>query len=147
MPSFDHYRTPNTLKLFFKNRPEEYSQTALIAYSSCSPYFLCFLKILKVCFLRLAVESVSSPVEPLSSSSGLFLEDSCGMRVLPFAPTAPGCPPPVGDGVSGSVELGLRERDDSDILLISPRLGEFSMPYIFFMSMGLSETGSAGLAS
>lgn len=38
-----------------------------------SPYFFCFLKILKVCFLRLAVESVSSPVEPLSSSRGLFL--------------------------------------------------------------------------
>lgn len=99
-----------------------------------------------MCFLRLAVESVSSPVEPLSSSSGLFLEDSCGIRVLPFAPMAPGCPP-VGDGVSGSVELGLRERDDSDRLLISPMLGDCSMPYTFFISMGLSGTGSVGLTS
>lgn len=111
--------------------------------SSYSPYFLCFLKILKVCFLRLAVESVSSPVEPLSSSSGLFLADSCGMRLLAFAPMAPGWPP-VGDGVSGSVELGLRERDDSDRLFISPVLGDFSMPYTFFMSMGLSGMDSTG---
>lgn len=140
----------NTKKLLppqRKTRPEEYSQTALIACSSCSPYFLCFLKILKVCFLRLAVESVSSPVDPLSSSSGLFLEDSCGMRVLPFAPMTPGCPPPVGDGVSGSVELGLSEREDSDRLFISPRLGDFSMPYTFFMSIGLSGMDSAGLTS
>ncbi|TNN72975.1 hypothetical protein EYF80_016765 [Liparis tanakae] len=100
-------------------------------------------QILKVCFLRLAVESVSSPVEPLSSSSGLFLEDSCGMRLLPFAP---GCPP-VGDGVSGSVELGLSERDDSDRLWISGRLGDCSVPYIFFMRMGLSWAGSGGPAS
>lgn len=69
-------------------------------------YFFCFLKILKVCFLRLATESVSSPVEPLSSSGGLFFEEVWGMR---FPAT------PVGDGVSGSVEFGLKEREDSDI--------------------------------
>lgn len=133
--------------MFSKSSPEEYSQTALSACSSCSPYFRCFLKILKVCFLRLAVESVSSPVEPLSSSSGLFLDDSCGMRVLLLAPTMPGCPPPVGEGVSGSVELGLSERDDSDRLFISPMLSDFSTPYTFFMSMGLSQMTSAGLTS
>lgn len=95
-----------------------------------------------MCFLRPAVESVSSPVEQLSSSRGLFLDESCGMRLEPFAPVAPGSPPD-GDGVSGSVELGLREREDSDRLLMSTKLGEFSMPYVFFISMGLSETSSA----
>lgn len=124
------------------DQTEGYSLTALIALSSCHSYFFCFLKILKVCFLRLPVESVSSPVEPLSSSRGLFLEDSCGMRLLPFAPITPICPP-VGDGVSRSVELGLKERDDSDRLLISPRLGDFSMWWISFMSIGLPETTSA----
>lgn len=73
-------------------------------------YFFCFLKILKVCFLRLAAESVSSPVEPLSSSGGLFFEEIWGMRFPAFTSISP-----VGDGVSGSVEFGLKEREDSDI--------------------------------
>lgn len=110
-------------------------------------YFRCFLKILKVCFLRLAVESVSSPVEPLSSSSGLFLDDSCGMRVAPLAGATPGCAAPVGDGVSGSVELGLSERDDSERLFMSPMLGDVSTPCTLFMRMGLSHSSSEGLSS
>lgn len=90
--------------------------------------------------------STSSPVRLLSSSPGLFLAASCGMRVL-LAP--PGRPSEIGEGVSGSVELGLCERDESEWLclppagwLISPRLEDFSMPWftiiIFFITMGLS---------
>lgn len=128
---------------FFSNKPHQ-RNTVRQFNNSDGPYFFGFLKILKVCFLRLAVESVSSPVEPLSSSRGLFLEDSCGMRLLPLdRPTWP----PVGDGVSGSVELGLREREDSDMLLMSPRLGDCSMPYSFFRRRGLSVTVSGGLPS
>lgn len=120
------------------SKVKELGQPAVLRY-----YFFCFLKILKVCFLRLAVESVSSPVEPLSSSKGLFLYDSCGMR-LPFPP---GCPPPVGDGVSGSVELRLTEREDSVRLFISPRLGDFCRLCMFFTRMGLSSISSMGLDS
>lgn len=69
------------------------------------------------------------------------MDESWGTRLGPLPP--PGWPP-VGEGVSGSVELGLREREDSDCdrlareLLISPRLTDFSMPYAFFVSRGLS---------
>lgn len=148
VPSCDLWWSPKNVKQENETKKQETGQTeeysqraaAAVARSSFSSHFFCFLKILKVCFLRLAAESVSSPVEPLSSSRGLFLEDSWGMRLLPLTPTAP-IWPPVGDGVSGSVELGLRERDDSDRLLISPRL------YTFFMSMGLSGTWSAAAPS
>lgn len=96
-----------------------------------------------MCFLRLAAESVSSPVEPLSSSRGLFLDEIWGMRFPAFPPVSP-----VGDGVSGSVEFGLKERDDSDMDIaacepwISLILADFSMPYNFFINMGLSGTPS-----
>lgn len=90
--------------------------------------------------------STSSPVRLLSSSPGLFLAASCGMRVF-LAP--PGRQSEMGEGVSGSVELGLCDRDESEWLglpavgwLISPRLEDFSMPWftiiIFFIAMGLS---------
>lgn len=120
------------------SKVKKLGQPAVLRY-----YFFCFLKILKVCFLRLAVESVSSPVDPLSSSRGLFLYDSCGMRL----PLPTGCPPPVGDGVSGSVELRLTEREDSVRLFISPRLGDFCKLCMFFMRMGLSSISSIGLDS
>lgn len=107
------------------------------------PYFFCFLKILKVCECFLRPESVSSPVEPLSSSRGLFFEEFWGMRLPAFPPVCP-----VGDGVSGSVEFGLREREDSDMDIavcepwISLMLADFSKLDIFFINMGLSEPPS-----
>lgn len=62
----------------------------------------------------------------------------------------PALPPvcPVGGGVSGSVEFGLREREDSDMDIaicepwISLMLADFSKLDIFFINMGLSETPS-----
>lgn len=97
-------------------------------------------------------ESVSSPVEPLSSSPAAFLEASWGMRVLPL-PRLFGRESETGEGVSGSVELGLWDREESEWLgrtpappaaewLISPRLDDFSKPWFsiitFFITMGLS---------
>lgn len=65
------------------------------------------------------------------------------MRFPAFPPVSP-----VGDGVSGSVEFGLKEREDSDMDItawetrISLILADFSMPYTFFINMGLSEPPS-----
>lgn len=94
--------------------------------------------------------STSSPVKLLSSSPGLFLAASCGMRVLL---ALLGRQSERGEGVSGSVELGLWDREESEWLclpavgwLISPRLEDFSMPWftiiIFFITMGLSGSRS-----
>lgn len=96
------------------------------------------------------LESVSSPVEPLSSSPAFFLAASCGMRVFL---ALPGLESEMGEGVSGSVELGLCEREESEWLclpavgwLISPRLVDFSIPWfsiiIFFATTGLSASRS-----
>ena len=65
----------------------------------------------------------------------------------------------MGDGVSGSVELGLCDREESEWLCleaagwpISPRLEDFSMPWftiiIFFITDGLSDgrSGPGGSA-
>lgn len=96
------------------------------------------------------LESVSSPVEPLSSSPAFFLRASCGMRVFL---ALLGLESETGEGVSGSVELGLCEREESEWLglpaitwLISPRLDDFAMPWfsiiIFFTTTGLSGSRS-----
>lgn len=115
-----------------------------------SLYFLGFLKIFRGNFFLLWPRSTSSPVKLLSSSPGLFLAASCGMRVLL---ALPGRQSEMGEGVSGSVELGLWEREESEWVclpavgwLISPRLEDFSMPWftiiIFFITMGLSGSRS-----
>lgn len=119
-----------------------------------SPYFLGFLKIFRGNFFLLWPRSTSSPIRLLSSSPGLFLAASCGMRVF-LAPL--GRQSEMGEGVSGSVELGLCDRDESEWLglpavgwLISPRLQDFSMPWftiiIFFITMGLSGSRSCKAA-
>lgn len=81
----------------------------------CHPhpvYFLSgFLKILRGNFFRPGLESVSSPMEPLSSSATAFLPARWGMRVFRLACRARLSP--TGDGVSGSGELGLREWEES----------------------------------
>ncbi len=57
-----------------------------------------------------------------------------------------------GGRVSGSVEFGLKEREDSDMDItaweprISLILADFSMLYTFFINMGLSETPSGDVA-
>lgn len=119
------------------------------------PYFLVFLKIFRGNFFLLWPRSTSSPVRLLSSSPGLFLAASCGMRVF-LVPL--GRQSEMGEGVSGSVELGLCDRDESEWLglpaavgwLISPRLEDFSMPWfaiiIFFITMGLSGSRSCKAA-
>lgn len=95
-------------------------------------YFLGFLKIFRGNFFLLWPRSTSSPVKLLSSSPGLFLAASCGMRVLLALLSRQS---EMGEGVSGSVELGLWDREESEWLclpavgwLISPRLEDFSMP-------------------
>lgn len=71
-----------------------------------SAYFLRgFLKILRGNFFLPGLESVSSPIEPLSSSAIAFLPAKWGIRVFRLPCRARLSP--TGDGVSGSGELGL----------------------------------------
>lgn len=125
--------------------------------SVSSGYFRGFLKILSGNFFFPAPESVSSPVEPLSSSPAapVFLAARCGMRLFALPDRRESAVRPLagGEGVSGSVELGLCDREESPERAptdpSSPRLPAFSSPPwwlsggTFFIVSGVSDsTGS-----
>lgn len=95
----------------------------------CFFSFCLWKSLVKVCFLRLELDiSASSPVEPLSSSPGLFLP----LLLFPSA------------GLSVSTGEVLRERVDAAELRplywvwISPKLAHFSIPKDLFGKIGLS---------
>lgn len=120
--------------------------------SVSSGYFRGFLKIFSGNFFFPGPESVSSPpVEPLSSSPAPpFLPARCGMRLLALPERRERAVRPLagGEGVSGSVEVGLCDREESPERAPtgpnSPRLAAFSSPPwwldrgTFFIVSGLS---------
>lgn len=106
-PSHAPLLGPVILKGGREGEAEDPGKDKLSHYCHPHPaYFLRgFLKILRGNFFRPGLESVSSPIEPLSSSATAFLPARWGMRVFRLACRARLSP--TGDGVSGSGELGL----------------------------------------